>query len=270
MTDALIADLAQIGGLRVISRTSAMRYKGAGKPLPEIARELNVDAGGRRHGVARRRPRAHHRAAHRRGDRPPSLGAELPARPERRAGAPGRGGARDRAGDPARAHAAPARSAGRRARHSARRLRDLSPAAATSGTSVPRSTCARESRYSSARSRSTPTTRSPTRDRRLLQHPRRHRGDALGRGLRARQGGGRLARSRSIPIWPRPTPRWPSRGSSGCGLNRAEETFRHALRLNPGYATGHQWFAEFLASQGRFDEATREAQHAADLIRSRS
>jgi TolB-like protein/Tfp pilus assembly protein PilF len=44
MTDALISDLAKIAALRVISRTSAMRYKGANKPLPEIARELNVDA----------------------------------------------------------------------------------------------------------------------------------------------------------------------------------------------------------------------------------
>lgn len=43
MTDALITDLAQISSLRVISRTSAMRYKGARKPLPEIAHELGVD-----------------------------------------------------------------------------------------------------------------------------------------------------------------------------------------------------------------------------------
>jgi TolB-like protein/Tfp pilus assembly protein PilF len=43
MTDALITTLAQIGALRVISRTSVMRYKGSRKPLPEIARELNVD-----------------------------------------------------------------------------------------------------------------------------------------------------------------------------------------------------------------------------------
>jgi serine/threonine-protein kinase len=44
MTDALIGDLAKIGALRVISRTSVMRFKGVRKPLPEIARELNVDA----------------------------------------------------------------------------------------------------------------------------------------------------------------------------------------------------------------------------------
>lgn len=44
MTDALITRLAQIGALRVISRTSAMHYKGTQKKLPEIAGELSVDA----------------------------------------------------------------------------------------------------------------------------------------------------------------------------------------------------------------------------------
>ena len=44
MTEALIADLAKIGTLKVISRTSVMRYKDTQKSLPEIARELDVDA----------------------------------------------------------------------------------------------------------------------------------------------------------------------------------------------------------------------------------
>jgi TolB-like protein/DNA-binding winged helix-turn-helix (wHTH) protein/Tfp pilus assembly protein PilF len=44
MTDELISDLGQISALRVISRTSVMTYKHARKPLPQIARELNVDA----------------------------------------------------------------------------------------------------------------------------------------------------------------------------------------------------------------------------------
>ena len=44
MTDELIATLGQISALRVISRTSVMQYKRARKPLPQIARELNVDA----------------------------------------------------------------------------------------------------------------------------------------------------------------------------------------------------------------------------------
>jgi TolB-like protein/DNA-binding winged helix-turn-helix (wHTH) protein/Flp pilus assembly protein TadD len=44
MTDNLITDLAKIGALRVTSRTSVMRFKGTKKALPDIARELNVDA----------------------------------------------------------------------------------------------------------------------------------------------------------------------------------------------------------------------------------
>jgi TolB-like protein/Tfp pilus assembly protein PilF len=44
MTEELTTDLAKIGGLRVISRTSSMQYKGTKKSLPEIGRELNVDS----------------------------------------------------------------------------------------------------------------------------------------------------------------------------------------------------------------------------------
>jgi TolB-like protein/Tfp pilus assembly protein PilF len=44
MTDELITDLASIASLRVISRTSTTHYKGTRKTIPEIARELNVDA----------------------------------------------------------------------------------------------------------------------------------------------------------------------------------------------------------------------------------
>jgi len=44
ITDALTTSLAQMRGIRVISRTSAMHYKGTKKVLPEIAKELGVDA----------------------------------------------------------------------------------------------------------------------------------------------------------------------------------------------------------------------------------
>ncbi|UCF78357.1 MAG: protein kinase [Candidatus Eiseniibacteriota bacterium] len=44
MTEALITELSKIGALRVISRTSVMRYKETDKPLAEIASELGVDA----------------------------------------------------------------------------------------------------------------------------------------------------------------------------------------------------------------------------------
>jgi TolB-like protein/DNA-binding winged helix-turn-helix (wHTH) protein/tetratricopeptide (TPR) repeat protein len=44
MTEALISQLGKIGALRVISRTSAMHYKGSRKRLPEIAKELDIQA----------------------------------------------------------------------------------------------------------------------------------------------------------------------------------------------------------------------------------
>jgi TolB-like protein/DNA-binding winged helix-turn-helix (wHTH) protein len=44
MTDELISDLGKISALRVISRTSVMRYRGMRKPVQEIARDLHVDA----------------------------------------------------------------------------------------------------------------------------------------------------------------------------------------------------------------------------------
>jgi len=44
MTDELITELAKFGGLRVTSHTSVERYKDTKRPLPDIARELGVDA----------------------------------------------------------------------------------------------------------------------------------------------------------------------------------------------------------------------------------
>jgi TolB-like protein/DNA-binding winged helix-turn-helix (wHTH) protein/Tfp pilus assembly protein PilF len=43
MTDEIITDLAKLPGIRIISRTSAIQYKGTHKTLPQIAREVNVD-----------------------------------------------------------------------------------------------------------------------------------------------------------------------------------------------------------------------------------
>src|ERR1700747_2638286 len=44
LTEALITTMAKIGDWRVASRTSAMHYKGTSKPLPQIAKELGVEA----------------------------------------------------------------------------------------------------------------------------------------------------------------------------------------------------------------------------------
>src|SRR5688572_1549884 len=45
----------------------------------------------------------------------------------------------------------------------------------------------------------------------------------------------------------------------------AEKDYREALRLNPNYATGHQWYGDFLRSMGRFAEARRESDIAYKL-----
>jgi len=45
----------------------------------------------------------------------------------------------------------------------------------------------------------------------------------------------------------------------------SEREFRRAIELNPQYATAHQWYAEFLSWQGRFDEAFAESSQARQL-----
>jgi tetratricopeptide (TPR) repeat protein len=45
----------------------------------------------------------------------------------------------------------------------------------------------------------------------------------------------------------------------------AEKEYRRAIALNPNYATGHHWYAECLALQGRFDEAFPEIEIARQL-----
>ena len=45
----------------------------------------------------------------------------------------------------------------------------------------------------------------------------------------------------------------------------AENEFRRAIQLDPQYATAHQWYAEFLSWQGRFDEAMAESERARQL-----
>lgn len=45
----------------------------------------------------------------------------------------------------------------------------------------------------------------------------------------------------------------------------AEKEYRRAIELDPNYATAHQWYAEFLMWEGRFDEALRESERARQL-----
>ncbi|HEU4434270.1 MAG TPA: protein kinase [Pyrinomonadaceae bacterium] len=48
-------------------------------------------------------------------------------------------------------------------------------------------------------------------------------------------------------------------------MAEAEKRYRHALELNPNYATAHQWLAELLSTLKRFDEALAEIKRALDL-----
>jgi Tfp pilus assembly protein PilF len=45
----------------------------------------------------------------------------------------------------------------------------------------------------------------------------------------------------------------------------AEKEFKRAIQLDPSYATAHQWYAECLSWQGRFDEALAESERARQL-----
>src|SRR5438067_1547432 len=45
----------------------------------------------------------------------------------------------------------------------------------------------------------------------------------------------------------------------------AEKEFRRAIELDPNYPTGHQWYAEFLANQGKFPQALAESERARQL-----
>ena len=83
MTDQLITDLAKIGSLRVISRTSVMQYKGTRKSLPEIARELNVDAIVEGSVIRSGRASTRDRPAPSGANRPAHLGRDLRSRSRR-------------------------------------------------------------------------------------------------------------------------------------------------------------------------------------------
>ena len=46
---------------------------------------------------------------------------------------------------------------------------------------------------------------------------------------------------------------------------KAERELKRAIELNPNYATAHQWYGEFLAWMGRFDEGIAESKRAREL-----
>jgi serine/threonine-protein kinase len=265
MTDAILSHLTALEGLRLISRTSVMRFKGTTRPVPDIARELDVDyvvegtvlRGGERVRITVQLVDAV-------GDS--TIWARAYERPL--------GDVLSLQGEVARAIAEEIRvqiSPSERARLS--EAGEVNPAAYEAYL---------RGRFLWARRTRPDVERALEFFRRAIEiaprYARAHAGQAdcynilgdqdvlpndeagaaaIASARRALELDPRLAEAHTSIAFAQAFFEWDWTG--------AEESFRKATLYGPGYATGHQWFAEFLASQGRFDEAVVEARHAVEL-----
>ncbi len=265
MTEALIASLAQIRALRVISRTSAMQYKGARQPLPEIARALAVDAiieGG----------------VLRSGDRVRVTANLIEAATDRHLWS--KSYERD-VGDVLGLQGAVARAIADEIRIeiTPREQRRL----ATGRTVDPKA-------YEAyLRGRYCWSKRTPAELRRGIEffqqaieadptYAEAYAGlsDSYGiladmNAMRPSEGFAiaRAAVQRALEIDDQIAEAHTSLGFlrifSDWDWAGAEQSYRQAIALNPGYATAHQWYSELLISQARFDEALAAARRAHSL-----
>src|SRR5262245_2936050 len=265
MTEALIARLAQIGSLRVISYTSAMAYRDVRKPLPLIGRELDVDAvvegsvlrSGERVRVtaqlveaesdrplwsnAFERPLGDVLDLHR--DLSQAIAEELRTRltPRERVGLAG-----------ARPVVPAAYEAYLRGRHfwNKRSPEGMSRAIASFQESI------------DADPLYAPAWAGLADCHNLLGLFRwQHSSEAFARA--------HAAAARALELDPDLAQGYTS---LACALQyydwdwkKADEAFRRAIALHPGYATARQWYADFLTGLGRFDEAFAEARRAVEL-----
>ena len=262
MTEALIASLAQIRALRVISRTSAMQYKGAKQPLPEIARALNVDAiieGG----------------VLRSGERVRVTANLIEAATDRHLWS--KTYERD-VGDVLSLQGAVARAIADEIRIeiTPREQRRLATGRAVNPVAY----------EAYIRGRYYWNKRTPAELRRGIEffqqaieadptYAEAHAGLADSYNILADMGAmrpsegfaiARAAIERSLEIDDQIAEAHTSlaflRTFSGWNWDGAEQSYRKAIALNPGYATAHQWYAEFLVTQARFDEAIETARRA--------
>jgi TolB-like protein/DNA-binding winged helix-turn-helix (wHTH) protein/Tfp pilus assembly protein PilF len=267
ITEELTTQLAKIGTLRVISRTSAAHYRGSDKPLPTIARELGVDAvlegsvvrtGGRVRVTAQLIDAA--RDAHLwaetferdasdvlrlQEDLARSIVAEIAVHltPEEQ-----RRFRRARHVDPA-AHEAYLKgryfwnkrtAEGFKAAVEAFQLslaRDPTFAPAFAGLADTYGLMASSSYDVLPASEAMPKAKA-----------------AAERALALDDS---LAEAHASLAWVAFTYEW--------DFVRAEAGFRGALELNPGYATAHQWYTDYLCAMGRLEEATSEIGRARQL-----
>ena len=264
MTEALITDLSKIAALRVISRTSVLPYRGAKRPLPEIARELNVDA-------------VVEGSVLRAGGRVRITAQLIAAHPERHLWA---------------------NSYDREMRDVLTLTSDVAQAIAAEVRVVV--TPAERQRLAAAKAVNPDAyqaylkgqfwwnKRSEEGLKRALEYFKEairlepdyaaaYAGVAASYILLPEYGAlsPSEARAKVLPAVQKALELDDSLAQAHAvrGLQwgndfqwqNAEDEFRRALALNPGYATTHQWHGRFLAVQGKFDEAEREFQTAQSL-----
>ena len=260
MTEALIADLARVRGLRVVSRTSSMHYQGQKKSLPQIADELGVNLlveGS----VARSGNRVR-------------ITAQLIDGGKRRAHlgdvVRGQGGGRPRASDriataiAAEVRGAVSSSAGgtRRAVEPAvydlyLRGRNAWNTRTPEGFELARTyflqAIDKDPSFALAHAGLADTYQVAGLLSGIADGPARARA-AAERALALDDSLGEAHASLAGTLH-RPV----------ADIPRAEAEFQRAIELNPGYATAHQWYAIMLAEEGRDREALEHAERAVAL-----
>jgi TolB-like protein/Tfp pilus assembly protein PilF len=263
-TEELITDLAQIDALRVISRTSVMRYKGGGKPLRQIADELGVGwivegsvlrDGSRVRVIAQLIEAASDQHVwtqtydRRLGD-VLALQADVTRAIARAVNVAVSPAVQARAARP-RPLVPDAYIAYLRGRYEWNRRTEDS---LRSAIRFFEEAIAADPGYAEAYAGLADTYNI------LGGYDGAHREGlrrASAAALRAVELDDGLAEAHTSLAWMRFRAGWDWEG--------AEASFRRALALNPGYATAHQWYSSFLATLGRHEEALPEAKRAVDL-----
>ncbi len=265
MTEALIGNLAQIGALRVISRTSAMQYKAARQPLPEIARALQVDA-------------IVEGAVLRSGDRVRISAQLIEARSDRNLWA--KSYERDVV-DVLALQAEVARAIAEEIRvqltpREQARLAGARPVDPRAYDAYLRGRFHWNKRTVAAVQTSVELFQQAIEADPTYALPYAGLADAyniLGdlNVLRPAEAGAqaKAAVTRALELDSQIAEAYTSlaflRFFFEWDWSGAEQAFEQAIALNPSYATAHQWYAEYLASQGRFDEAVAEARRGRAL-----
>jgi len=264
MTEALITDLAKLGAVRVISRNSAMRFKGTRKPIREVARELRVDAvvtgtvlrAGERVRITAQLIHAdsdrHLWADSYDGDLRDILTLQADVARAIARGIQGKLAVRDTvrpgpAALPPEAHEAYLRGRhhwNRRTDEDLTKSVDYFRKAVELAPSYPAAYAGLADAYGLLGSFNV----LPAQE----AFPK-----AKEAAMKAIQMDDSLAESHTSLAWVRFRFDWDWAG--------AEKGFQRAMELNPSYATAHHWYADLLTSLGRHQEAMREIQQARRL-----